>query len=72
MDVPDLNTVCGSVRPAGDHIAYLWTFSGTRSGAGNPLSVRGWEEWELDADLKVKASRGWFDAIDYDTRATGG
>ena len=25
----------------------------------------GWEEWDLDADLKVKASRGWFDADDY-------
>jgi hypothetical protein len=26
------------------------------------LTVRGWEEWELDDDLKVKKSFGWFDA----------
>jgi hypothetical protein len=31
--------------------------------------VVGWEEWELDADLQVTASRGWFDA-DY-ARQTG-
>jgi hypothetical protein len=33
------------------------------------LRVVGWEEWELDADLQVTASRGWFDA-DY-ARQTG-
>jgi len=70
-DVPDLELVCDAVRAAGDHIVYLWTFTGTHSGTGNPLSVRGWEEWDLDADLKVKASRGWFDAVDYDRQAAG-
>jgi hypothetical protein len=33
--------------------------------SGNALRVSGWEEWDLDADHKVKASRGWFDADDY-------
>jgi hypothetical protein len=28
------------------------------------LSARGWEEWELDKEFKVKASLGWFDAED--------
>lgn len=71
-DLPDLKLVCDAVRPAGDRIVYLWTFTETYSGKGNPLSVRGWEERDLDADMKVKASRGWFDAADYDGQAAGG
>jgi hypothetical protein len=41
------------------------TFTGTHSGTKNPLRVVGWAEWDLDAYLKVKASRGWLDADDY-------
>jgi uncharacterized protein (TIGR02246 family) len=70
-DVPDLTLVCDGLRCAGDHVAYLWTFTGTHAGTKKPLRVSGWEEWDLDADLQVKASRGWFDADDY-ARQTGG
>ena len=71
-DVPDLNLVCDKVRCAGNHVVYLWTFTGTHSGTNRPLRVVGWEEWDLDADLKVKASRGWFDADDYGRQTAGG
>jgi uncharacterized protein (TIGR02246 family) len=64
-DVPDLNLVCDDVRCAGNHVAYFWTFTGTHASTKNPLRVVGWEEWDLDADLKVAASRGWYDADDY-------
>jgi uncharacterized protein (TIGR02246 family) len=64
-DVPDLNLACDNLRCAGNHVAYFWTFTGTHSGTRKPLRVAGWEEWDLDADLKVKASRGWYDADDY-------
>ena len=70
-DVPDIKIVCDGVRCAGDHVVYLWTFTGTHAGTKRPLCVSGWEEWDLDADYKVKASRGWYDADDY-TRQTGG
>jgi len=70
-DVPDLTLVCDKVRCAGDHVVYLWTFTGTHSATKNPLRVVGWEEWDLDADLKVKASRGWFDADDYGRQTAG-
>ena len=70
-DVPDLKLVCDGLRCAGDHVVYLWTFTGTHSGTKRPLRVSGWEEWDLDADYKVRASRGWYDADDY-TRQTGG
>ena len=64
-DVPDLKLVCDGVRCAGNHVAYFWTFTGTHASTKNPLRVVGWEEWDLDADLKVAASRGWYDADDY-------
>ena len=64
-DVPDLTLVCDGVRIAGDHVAYLWTFTGTHAGSGNPLRIVGWEEWDMDLELNVKSSRGWYDADDY-------
>jgi uncharacterized protein (TIGR02246 family) len=64
-DVPDLTLVCDAVRVAGDHVVYLWTFTGTHASSARPLRVSGWEEWDIDTDGKVKASRGWFDADDY-------
>ena len=70
-DVPDIKIVCDGLRCAGDHVVYLWTFTGTHSGTKRPLRVSGWEEWDLDAGYKVKASRGWYDADDY-ARQTGG
>jgi uncharacterized protein (TIGR02246 family) len=71
-DVPDLKLVCDEVRCAGDHVAYFWTFTGTHAGTNNPLRVVGWEEWDLDADLRVVASRGWYDAADYERQTTSG
>ena len=64
-DVPDLSLRCDAIRCAGSHVIYVWTFTGHDAKTGNPLTVRGWEEWELGDDLKVKASLGWFDADDY-------
>lgn len=64
-DVPDLALTCDGLRVAGDHVVYLWTFTGTHAGTGNPLRVEGWEEWDVGPDLKVRSSRGWFDADDY-------
>ena len=58
-DVPDLTLVCDGVRVAGNHVAYLWTFTGTHASSGRTLRVSGWEEWDLDADNTVKASLGW-------------
>ena len=70
-EVPDLRLACDSVRAAGDHLVYLWTFTGTHSGTGNKLRIAGWEEWDLDSALKVQASRGWFDADDYARQVAG-
>jgi len=70
-DVPDMKLVCDGVRCAGSHVVYLWTFTGHDAKTGNALKVRGWEEWDVGGDLKVTASRGWFDADDYARQAAG-
>ena len=64
-DIPDLTLVCDGVRTSGDHVAYLWTFSGTHAGTKNPVRVVGWEEWDLDSSGLIRMSRGWFDPDDY-------
>ncbi len=72
-DVPDLSLTCDDLRIAGDHVIYVWTFTGHDAGTGNPLEIRGWEEWEIIRDdLKVTSSRGWFDAEGYARQVAGG
>lgn len=70
-DVPDLILTCDLARAAGDHSVYLWTFTGHDATTGHPLRIAGWEEWDIDADGKVQASRGWFDAEDYGRQTAG-
>ncbi|MBK6299471.1 MAG: SgcJ/EcaC family oxidoreductase [Sphingomonadales bacterium] len=64
-DIPDLSLRCDGARRAGDHLVYMWTFTGTHVAAGNAVRVTGWEEWDLDASGLITLSRGWFDAEDY-------
>ncbi len=64
-DIPDLSLACDGARGAGDHLVYLWTFTGTHAATGNAVSVAGWEEWDMDDAGLVKLSRGWFDSEDY-------
>lgn len=70
-DVPDLVLTNDGIRGAGDHVVFLWTFTGHDATTGNPLNVSGWEEWEVDSDLKVTSSLGWFDADDYQRQVEG-
>ena len=71
-DVPDLQLTCDGVRCAGFHVVYLWTFRGHAAGTTNALTVHGWEEWDLSDDMRVIASRGWYDSADYARQVTGG
>ena len=70
-DVPDLTLLCDDIRLAGDHAVFVWTFTGHDAGTGHPLNIRGWEEWDLGADGKVQASKGWFDAAEYAHQVAG-
>jgi len=68
-NVPDMVLRCDGSRHAGAQAVFLWTFTGHDATSGKPLTVHGWEEWRLDCDLKVVASRGWYDAADYARQA---
>ena len=70
-DVPDLHLICEGIRGAGDHVVYLWRFTGHHAQTGNALDVPGWEEWNLDTDMMISASLGWFDAEEYDRQVNG-
>ncbi len=70
-DVPDLVLQSDGIRSAGDHVVYLWTFTGHDAQTGNPLKISGWEEWDLDENLMVKSALGWFDADDYQRQVDG-
>ena len=71
-EFPDLVVHLDHFRIAGSHVMFGWTLEGTHSETGKRVKVPGWEEWELDGDLKVATSRGWFDAADYDRQVTEG
>jgi uncharacterized protein (TIGR02246 family) len=71
-DVPDMKLTCDGVRCAGSHVVYLWTFTGHAAKTANALTVHGWEEWDVSDDMKVKASRGWYDSDDYSRQVAGG
>jgi uncharacterized protein (TIGR02246 family) len=70
-DVPDLHLICDGVRVAGDHLVFLWTFTGHHARTVAPLNIAGWEEWDLDEGHRVIASRGWYDAQDYARQVAG-
>ncbi|RZW12885.1 MAG: nuclear transport factor 2 family protein [Desulfobulbaceae bacterium] len=70
-DVPDLVLQNEGIRSAGSHVVYLWRFTGHHAETGNPLNVGGWEEWELNDDMKITSSLGWFDADDYQRQVDG-
>jgi SnoaL-like domain len=65
-EFPDLKLVCGSVLAANHHMVYTWTFTGTHIRTGNSVAFSGWEEWDLNDNLEVTRSLGWYDAEDYE------
>jgi len=70
-DVPDLVLQNDGIRAAGSHVVFMWTFTGHHAETGNPLDVSGWEEWELNDDMRITSSLGWFDGEDYDRQVAG-
>jgi len=64
-DFPDLVLACDTVLVADHHMVYAWTFEGHHAESGMQVRFSGWEEWDLDDDLNVTRSLGWYDADDY-------
>ena len=72
-DFPGMTLTCDFIRNAGDgHALFAWTLTGHHAQTGNLVETGGWEEWELDENLLVKSSLGWFDAEDYQRQVDGG
>ncbi len=71
-EFPGLIVRLEHLRIAGNHVMFGWVLEGTHSQTGKTVSVPGWEEWDLDENLKVKSSLGWFDAAEYDRQVREG
>jgi len=70
-DFPDLVLSLDTVLVADHHMAYAWTFEGHHKETGNHVRFSGWEEWDLDENLKVIKSLGWYDGMDYERQVAG-
>lgn len=78
-EFPDLALTCDDLRYSGTHnthgsihALFTWTLTGHHAETKNYVAFSGWEEWELDDDIKVISSLGWFDGDDYDKQVVGG
>jgi uncharacterized protein (TIGR02246 family) len=71
-EFPDLVVRCDDIRAAGGHAIFVWTLEGHHAETKNFVRVGGWEEWDLDENLKIKSSLGWFDATDYQRQIAEG
>jgi len=70
-DFPGLTLVCDSVLVADRHMVYAWTFEGIHASTGAQVRFSGWEEWDLDNDLQVVKSLGWYNVEDYERQVNG-
>jgi hypothetical protein len=61
-DFPDFVLTLDHVLAADHHMIYAWTLEGHHKETGNHVRFSGWEEWNLDGNLKVTKSLGWYDA----------
>ena len=66
--LPDMLVYFDDLVVDGDRIEYHWTFTGTNTGpggTGNAVRVSGFEEWTMDANGLIAASRGQYDQAEY-------
>ena len=66
--LPDMQVFMNELVAEDDRIEFHWTFTGTNTGpggTGNAVRVSGFEEWVIDADGLVAASRGHYDQAEY-------
>ncbi|NKB52002.1 MAG: SgcJ/EcaC family oxidoreductase [Rhizobiaceae bacterium] len=71
-EFPGMTVKLEHLRMAGNHVMFGWLLEGTHVETGNRVSIPGWEEWDLDSNLKVEKSLGWFDAEEYDRQIREG
>jgi uncharacterized protein (TIGR02246 family) len=72
---PDLIVQMDAIERHGPGFVYRWTLSGTSSrpdGTGNPVRIKGHEEWTIDADGLISNSLGHFDEAEYTRQLQAG
>jgi len=71
---PDMVVRMDGIDVDGGRIIYRWTLTGTNTGpggTGNPVHIRGYEEWTLDGDGRITESKGHFDQAEYRRQLQG-
>ncbi len=68
---PDLEVRCDMMRWAGPHALFVRTLEGHHNRTGNRVVTRGWEQWELTPNNKIKSSLEWFDAEEQQRQIDG-
>lgn len=65
---PDMIVRLVELRQAGDYVEFHWHWTGTNTGpggTGNPVDLRGYEQWTLDDDGLILESLGHLDDAEY-------
>ncbi len=66
--LPDMQVFMDDLVVADGRIEFHWTFTGTNTGpggTGRAVRVSGFEEWTIDDDGLIAASRGHYDQEEY-------
>lgn len=71
-EFPDIVVHLDLVRAAGAHAIFPWTLEGTHARTRNTVRVSGWEGWTLNDACEIVASRGYFDAAEYERQIAEG
>ena len=73
--LPDMIVTMDGISVDGNHAIFRWTLAGTNTGpggTGNPVRISGYEEWTIDTDRLIAASKGHFDEADYEGQLNAG
>jgi len=69
---PDIEVFQDELVVIDDVVEYHWTFTGTSAETGKSVRVRGFEDWTIGADGLIAASRGQYDAAEYERQLREG
>ena len=69
---PDIEVFRDALVVVNDLVEYHWTFTGTSSATGRAVRIWGFEDWNLDADGRIAASRGTYDEVEYERQLREG
>ena len=72
---PDMRVVMDTLIEQESGAVYHWTLTGTNTGPGGTgkrVRISGFEEWTINADGLIAASKGTFDKADYQRQLENG